>query len=442
MPPLVMTSGNLSEEPIAFTNADAALRLAPLVDGFLMHDREIEAPCDDSVVRCVEGAVMPVRRSRGYAPLPVRLARGGPCVLAVGGELKAAACLAHGDRAIMSCHIGDMGAAETLAALARAAAHLARLFRAAPEIVAADMHPGYLSAQWAARFAAEKNIPLVRVQHHEAHVAALMAEHGRLETPLIGACFDGTGFGRDGTIQGSEVLAVEGGVFRRAAHLRPFALPGGDASIGHPWRTALALLHAAGLDWSESLPPCRAADDRRRRVLRQQLEKNLHCAETSSMGRLFDAVAALAGVTQSITYEAEAAMRLEALAEGAADATDGYPLPVGDGEPLVIDWRPAVDAITRDVLAGVAAAAIAARFHRGVAAMIVDVCRRIRAATGIGAVGLTGGVFQNPLLVRLAFAGLGAAGFEVLMHHRVPPNDGGLALGQAVLARAARRSAR
>jgi hydrogenase maturation protein HypF len=446
LPPLVMTSGNLSEEPIAFTNADAASRLAALVDGFLMHDREIHAACDDSVVRCVAGAVMPIRRSRGYAPLPVRLAESGPCVLAVGGELKATVCLARGTAAFMGPHIGDMGNLETLDALERSATHLLGLFDAAPEIVACDMHPGYLSAQWARRFAADRGIPVVAVQHHEAHVAALMAEHGLRDEPLIAVCFDGTGYGRDGTIHGGEVFLAEQGRLRRAAHLEPFPLPGGDASIMHPWRMALALLYAAGLDWSDRLAPCAAATDGERRLLRQQLEKNLNCAATSSMGRLFDAVAALAGVAESITYEAEAAMRLEAFAARSGSSGDFYPLPVTEGRPLRIDWRPLVAAAAGDAAAGVDAATIAARFHRGVAAMVTDVCDRLRAETGISRAGLTGGVFQNAWLVRLVGERLRAAGFDLLLHHRVPPNDGGLALGQAVFARAeacaARRAAR
>ncbi|MFM8705750.1 MAG: carbamoyltransferase HypF, partial [Planctomycetia bacterium] len=434
MPPLVMTSGNLSEEPIVHDNDVAAERLKPLVDGFLMHDRPIEVPCDDSVVRCVAGITLPIRRSRGYAPMPVRLAHGGRSVLAVGGELKATLCLAHDDQAIMSQHIGDMGNLETLDALARTAEHLMRLYHMAPEIIAADMHPGYLSTQWAARCAAERGIPLVQVQHHEAHVASLMAEHGRTDEPLIGVCFDGTGFGRDGTIWGGEIFAVQGGVFRRAAYLEPFSLPGGDASVRHPWRTALAMMHAAGCDWNESLAPTRAAGDAELRLLHQQLERNLNCVATSSMGRLFDGVAALAGVKQSITYEAEAAMNLEALA-GAAEESGAYRFAVGGGAPVRIGWQGVVRQIAADAVAGVSAQAIAARFHRGVAETIAEACGRLRAEGAGNAVGLTGGVFQNAVLVRQAIDALHRAGFEVLCHERVPANDGGLALGQAVLGR-------
>jgi hydrogenase maturation protein HypF len=435
MPPLVMTSGNLAEEPIVYENAAAAVRLAPLVDGFLLHDRPIHVPCDDSVVRCAAGTVMPIRRSRGYAPLPIRLAAGGRSVFAVGGELKAAVCLAYDDQAIMSQHIGDMGNIESLDAVSRTADHLLRLFGVTPELVAADMHPGYLSTRWARQFAHERGIPFVPVQHHEAHVAALLAEHGRSVDGIIGVCFDGTGFGRDGTIWGGEFFAVADGALRRAAHLETFPLPGGDACIRHPWRTALAMLHAAGVGWDERLAAVRAAGAAERRMLAQQIEKAINCPTTSSMGRLFDAVAAVVGARQSVTYEAEAAMNLEALAADAMGEGGIYPFTVSIGAPLRVGWRGVLAAAVADVTAGVAPAVIAARFHRGVAAMIAATCAEMRRRGAGSTVGLTGGVFQNPLLLELAIDELHGQGFEVLCHERVPANDGGLALGQAVLAR-------
>ena len=436
MPPIVMTSGNLSEEPIVHENDAAIQRLGSLVDAFLMHDRPIEVACDDSVVRCAAGASMPIRRSRGYAPMPIGLREAGPAVLAVGGELKAAVCLAHDDQAIMSQHIGDMGNLETLESLDRTAAHLMRLFRVEPAVVAADMHPGYLSTGWARRFATDRGIPLVQVQHHEAHVASLLAEHRRSLDGMIGVCFDGTGYGRDGTIWGGEFFAVSQGVFRRAAHLAVFPLPGGDASIRHPWRAALAVLHAAGLDWDSRLAPLRAAAGADLPVLKRQLEATLNCVQTSSMGRLFDAVAALAGVKQSITYEAEAAMHLETLASGAAGDLGGYAFAVEDAEPMRVGWQPVVRAVAADAIEGMPPAVIAARFHAAVASMIVDVCTRLRAQRAGETVGLTGGVFQNALLMQMTIEELHRAGFEVLVHQRVPANDGGLALGQAALARA------
>ena len=453
LPPLVMTSGNLSEEPIVRDNAAAARVLGAIADGFLFHDRDIHMACDDSVVRCVAGAAVPLRRSRGYAPLPVPLGGDGPSVLAVGGELKSAVCITRRDHAFMSQHIGDLGNLETLDALGRTVGHLLRLFRVEPEAVVADLHPGYLSTEWARRFAAERGIPLVHVQHHEAHVAALRAE-ARLEDaePLIGVCFDGTGYGRDGTIQGGEFFVGDGRGLRRAAHLDHFPLPGGDASIRHPWRTALAMLHAAGVPWDDRLPSLRAAHGAA--VLRHQLERRLNCVATSSMGRLFDAVASLAGVRHEVSYEAEAALNLEALAAGQADAGRyGFELPEGcvgeqdgardDGTDgtgarvpaLRIGWRPVVAAVASDAVAGVPAERIAARFHAGVAAMIVEICSRLRASGAGETVGLTGGVFQNAVLVELALASLAAAGFRVVMHRVVPPNDGGLALGQGVAMR-------
>ena len=435
MPPLVMTSGNLSEEPIVHENEKALTTLGPLVDAFLMHDRPIHVACDDSVMRCAAGTAMPIRRSRGYSPMPIGLGAPGPAVLAVGGELKAAVCLAHADQAIMSQHIGDMGNLETLESLDHTAAHLLRLFDVTPAIVAADLHPGYLSTGWARRCAVERGIDLVQVQHHEAHVASLLAEHGRPLDGVIGVCFDGTGYGRDGTIWGGEFFAVSEGVLRRAAHVATFPLPGGDASIRHPWRTALAVLQAAGHPWDPRLAPVQAAAETERRVVGQQVSKNLNCVATSSMGRLFDAVAALAGVKQSITYEAEAAMHLEALASEAAGDVGGYAWAFDDGEPMRVGWQPVVRAVAADVLTGQGPTTISARFHAAVARMIAEVCIRLRAQGAGETVGLTGGVFQNAWLTQRAIDELHRQGFEVLVHQRVPANDGGLALGQAVLAR-------
>ncbi len=440
MPPLVTTSGNRAEEPIVCDNVEAAARLGDLADGFLMHDRRIVAACDDSVVRCVVGGAMPIRRSRGLAPLPIRLGVAGPSVLAVGGELKAAICLARGEEAVVSQHIGDMGSLETYESLGRAADHLLAVFQATPEAVACDLHPGYASTAWARRFAEARGIPLVAVQHHEAHLAALLTDQGSLGSRIIGVCFDGTGYGRDGTIQGGEFITAHRGEFRRAAHLDPFPLPGGDASIRHPWRAAIAVLHAAGIDPVDSLPPCVAAAAACR-ILERQLATGFACVATTSMGRLFDAVASISGVRHSTSHEAEAAMALEAIAAPVCDPREPYPFrimsPAAAGSPLRIDWRQAVQAVVRDVHAGVPTAEIAARFHHGVAGLIASVCRRLRDETGIGAVGLTGGVFQNAVLVRLAVDRLRAGGFDVLLHERVPPNDGGLALGQAVIAREA-----
>jgi hydrogenase maturation protein HypF len=457
LPPLVMTSGNLAEEPVAIDNGAAVRQLGGIADGFLLHDRPIHVPGDDSVVRCVAGTSLPIRRSRGHVPLPVRLTADGPCLLAVGGELKAALCLALGDRAIMSQHVGDVGNLETLTALDHMAEHLLTLFAAEPVAIVADQHPGYLSADWAARFAAARGIPLLLVQHHEAHAAALLTEHfGGPCMPAEGrclvACFDGTGYGPpspiDGTgstIRGGEFFLADEAGIRHVASLAPFPLPGGDAAIRHPWRTALALLHAAQIPWDERLAPVRATTQVERRLLAQQLDRGLACTPTTSMGRLFDAVAALVGGPQSVTFEAEAALALESWAARCPDPDDGRlafsvgPSPASG--PFLIDWRELTAAIVADLLAGEAAERVAARFHQAVIRLI-DSVRRHLAPHIPTAVGLTGGVFQNATLVEQAAVTFRRAGCDVLLHHAVPPNDGGLALGQVALARQRRIPAR
>jgi hydrogenase maturation protein HypF len=371
-------------------------------------------------------------------PVTVPLGAPGPSVVAVGGELKAAVCVTRGAEAILGEHLGDAENLETLESLERSVAHLLAVLGVEPVAVAADLHPGYLSTAWARRFAAARGIPCVAVQHHEAHAAALLAErHGgdmAAAEGFIAACCDGTGYGRDGSIQGGEFLVVENGRLRHAAGLEPFPLPGGDAAIRHPWRTAHAVLHAAGLACDERLPVARAGTDAERRMLAGLLARGTGAVACSSMGRLFDAVAALVGVKQSISYEAEAAMLLESLA-AEAGAEPGYAFEVRDGEIQRIEWRGVVAAVVRDVLGGVPAAVIAARFHAGVAMLVAEVATRLRARGAGGVVGLTGGVFQNAVLTERTAAALGQAGFEVAIHRLVPPNDGGLALGQAVLAR-------
>ncbi|MFN8377501.1 MAG: carbamoyltransferase HypF [Anaerolineae bacterium] len=310
--PLVMTSGNWSGEPIAYSDETARERLAPLADAFLMHNRPIEQPCDDSVVRVFRGVALPVRRSRGYAPFPVSLPQSVPPLLAVGGELKNAFCLAQDDHAFLSSHIGDVETLETVDALERAVRHFERLYGIVPERIVCDLHPGYASSRWAEREAARRGIPLVRVQHHHAHIAGLMAEQGlHAAEPVLGVCFDGTGYGTDGKIWGGEVLLTGKTGFRRLAHLKYVPLPGGDGAIRHPARAALAHLWAAGVPWTDDLPPVVATTEAERRVLRRQLETGFNAPLTSSAGRLFDAAAALAGVRQIVTYEAQAAMEFE-----------------------------------------------------------------------------------------------------------------------------------
>jgi hydrogenase maturation protein HypF len=425
---LVMTSGNYSEEPIATDNAEALERLANLADAFLLHDRDIHARCDDSVTRVFAGAELPIRRSRGYAPYPVHLPFTVRPALAVGGELKNTFCLTRERYAFLSQHIGDMENYETLRFLEQMVGQLERTFRIQPELVACDMHPSYLSTRFAQEMAAAAGLPLVQVQHHHAHIAACLAENGhRGERPAIGVAFDGTGYGTDGAIWGGEFLVADYASFHRAVHLKYVPLPGGDAAIRRPYRVALAYLWAAGLPWEEGLPPVRAAAPAERSVLARQMERGLNTVPTSSMGRLFDAVAALAGVRQEVNYEAQAAMELEGTTDPGETGAYEFAL------DTAIDPAPVIRAVVADVRAGVSAGRISARFHNGLARMVSTVCERLRAETGLEEVVLSGGVFQNVTLLGKVLPLLQEAGFRVYTHRLVPPNDAGVALGQAII---------
>ena len=429
---LVMTSGNYSEEPIATDNAGARQRLGHLADVFLFHDRDIHARCDDSVTRIFDGVELPVRRSRGYAPYPVHLPFSAPQILAVGGELKNTFCLTRDRYAFLSQHIGDMENYETLRFFEQMVEQLERTFRVEPEIVAYDLHPGYLSTKYALGLEMADG-SLQPVQHHHAHVAAVMAENGLPgDRSVIGVAFDGTGYGTDGAIWGGEVLVADYATARRVAHLKYVPLPGGDEAIRRPYRTALAHLWAAGVNWEAGLPPVDAASDLERSVLRQQLEREVNTIPTSSVGRLFDAVSALAGVRQRVNYEAQAAIELEMRVD--PEVEDAYAFALGDDG--VIDPAPLIRAVVDDVRAGAPAGTIAAKFHNGLAEVVVDVCRRQREETGLDTVALSGGVFQNVTLLGLVVPRLRDADFTVTTHRQVPPNDGGIALGQAVVAAA------
>ena len=430
---IVATSGNRSGEPICTGDEDAAHRLGPLADAFLTHDREITTPCDDSVVRIAGAAGQPVRRSRGYAPMPLTLPVEVAPTLAVGGELKAAFCLAAGRDAWMSPHIGDLEDLETLAAMERSTAVFARLHRVDPELLAADRHPGYLSRRWALEQAGGREV--VEVQHHHAHVASLMAEHGLDGSrPLIGVAFDGTGFGpalRGGAAAwGGELLIADYEGFERAGHLSELPLPGGDAAVRNPCRIAVAYLAACGIPLDESLAPVRACEERERLIVRRQALTGAGCVPTTSMGRLFDAVASLLDVRHRVTYEGQAAIELEGLAALARHAPE---LPLAPDEHGVIDPAPLLAALAAAVSAGVGTPELALGFHHAVARATARAVSRLALRVPPRA-GLTGGVFQNELLSRLCRERLHAAGIEVLEHRIVPPGDGGLALGQAVVA--------
>jgi len=457
---LVLTSANLAGEPIVTDDDAAVTRLAGIADAWLRHDRPIHVPCDDSVLAVVDGEELPLRRSRGYAPLPVSLPVPVRPALAVGGDLKNTFCVASGRYAWLSAHVGDLEDLATQEAFERATGHLAELVSVTPEVLVADLHPGYRSTRWARRTASRPGSPgqpgleLVTVQHHHAHVAAVMAEHGLDGTePVVGVALDGTGYGPDGAIWGGELLLADYAGFRRLAHLAYVPLPGGDATVRRPYRMALAQLWAAGVPWDDDLPCVAACPPAERAVLARQLERGLACVPTSSAGRLFDAVSALAGVRQVVDHEAQAAMELQALAEVAiavpGATEDAYPLPLlpggpaagssSGGAPGTWDVGTLVRAVVADVRAGLPAGVVGARFHRGLAAAVVDAAAGAAAATGHRRVALSGGVFANTLLVRLVVSGLRRAGLEVLRPRRVPPNDGGLALGQLVVgARAGR----
>ena len=455
--PLVMTSGNLSEEPIATDNDEARQRLSSLADAFLFHDRDIHIRCDDSVVRVfshqssvisnqlsvisqtehatsrsipVGRNVYPIRRSRGYSPFPVKLPFEVPQILATGSELKNTFCITNKNYAFLSHHIGDMENYETLKSFEQGVEHFERLFRVKPVALAHDLHPNYLATRYALQRSERDNLPAIAVQHHHAHIAACMAEHGLDGShPVIGLAFDGTGYGDDGAIWGGEILVADYRGYQRLGQLEYFPLPGGDAAIRKPARTALALLWSLGLDWDERLASVAEFCAEDRTTLRVQLEKKINTPMTSSMGRLFDAAAALAGVRQSVNYEAQAAIEFEAL----ADPLEGEKYPFTWNPPKV-EVRGAVEALTADALVGVPIQKISARFHNGLAEVCRVICLEMREKFGINEVALSGGVWQNITLLGRVLSLLENDGFRVYIHQEVPTNDGGLSLGQAVIA--------
>ena len=442
---LVMTSGNLSEEPIATDNDDARMRLANLADAFLMHDRDIRTRCDDSVVRVfspspvtdgggVGVGVYPLRRSRGYAPFPVRLPFDAPPLLATGAELKNTFCITRERYAFLSHHIGDMENYETLRSFEDGVAHFERLFRVAPRALAYDLHPNYLATRYALERTEREGLPAIGVQHHHAHIAACMAEHGLSgDHPVIGVAFDGTGYGDDGAIWGGEILIADYAGYRRAFHLDYIPLPGGDKATREPWRIALAWLRKAGIEWSDDLPSVHAADERAHQVVRTQIERGTNAPLTSSMGRLFDAVAALAGVRQTVNYEAQAAIEFENQCSvvSSRDSEANYELGIANS---IIDPIPMIHSVVADMRAGVPIDEISARFHNGVAEMVARVCVLAREQFSVNEVALSGGVWQNMTLLARTIDLLRRDEFIVYIHRQAPANDGGLALGQAVVA--------
>ncbi|MFH1027551.1 MAG: carbamoyltransferase HypF, partial [Pseudomonadota bacterium] len=460
---LVMTSGNVSDEPVAFEDDDALRRLAGIADYFLLHDRPIHIRSDDSVMRVFQGRPLFYRRARGYAPRAVTLPFRTRPILAAGAELKSAVCLADRERAFLSQHIGDLQNDSTNDSFRHTVAHLSEILQIEPQAVACDLHPDYLST----RFGEESGLPLVRVQHHHAHLASCMAENG-LDGTAIGVILDGTGYGDDGSIWGGEFLVGGYHGYQRAGHFRPLPLPGGDAAVREPWRMALSYLHAAiGNDaFIIDHPLSKRLGERERGLFSSMLLRGINSPLTSSCGRLFDAVAALLNIRHFVSYDGQAAIELEALAElgtiggekkspfakgdsgGFASDTKfksppaplcqrggySYSISLHSDAPLQLDFSPLFPEILADMRAGVQAALIAYRFHATLASAVVEACLQIGKSTDLDRVVLSGGVFQNRLLSEMVYTSLASQGFNVFTHRLVPPNDGGIALGQAAIA--------
>ncbi|MCG3210235.1 MAG: Carbamoyltransferase HypF [Anaerolineae bacterium] len=452
--PVVATSGNLSDEPICIDNDEARQRLGHIADAFMLHNRPIQRHVDDSVAWLLEGETRLLRRARGFAPLPVLLRDDLPSILAVGAHLKNTVALSVKNQVFISQHIGDLETAESMHAFERVIADFLRLYEAEPVAIAHDLHPEYLSTKWTQEqlSIANDQLPMaddstqskivnqkskIAVQHHHAHLAACLAENGETG-PALGIIWDGTGFGADGAIWGGEFLWGNAADFERVAHLRPFRLPGGDAAVKEPRRVALALLWEmfgqAALK-RDDLPPIAALAAAERRLLGQMLAKGINAPVTTSAGRLFDGVAALIGLHQRVNFEGQAAMALEFAADPAESGA--YPLPVNSqfairNSQFVLDWQPLLEAILADVRRGVSPAVISARFHNALVESMVAVARQVGQET----VALSGGCFQNRLLTERAALALRQAGFKVLLHKHVPPNDGGISLGQIAVAAA------
>ena len=428
--PIVLTSGNVSDEPIAYVDDDARERLSPIADAFLTHDRPIHVRVDDSVARVSRGRPILLRRARGYAPEPLRLPLAASLpILACGAELKSTFCLVKGDRAVVSQHIGDLENFATLRSYEQGISHVSRLFDILPGVIACDLHPDYLSTKYARDRADAEALPLVAVQHHHAHIASCLADNG-VTGPVIGVAFDGTGFGPDGTIWGGEFLLADLRTYTRVGHLAPVPLPGGAAAIRQPWRMAVSYLDAA----YDGTPPDLAVLGRHADaapVIAAMGRRGINALPTSSVGRLFDAVAAILGLRDEVTYEGQAAVDLEQCADPYERASYRAGIDAGAvrGADLV---RAAVD----DLSTGTPIGTIAARFQNGLVDATARMCAEIRTATGVATVALSGGVFQNVLLTTRLVDALERNGFEVLTHSRVPPNDGGISLGQAAVAAA------
>ena len=427
---LVMTSGNVSEEPIVTDNNDAFTRLFDIADYFLVHNRDIKWGCDDSIVRNFMGREYPLRRSRGYVPVPVGLKQDVPQILACGGEMKNTICLTKGQNAFLSQHLGDL---ENLAAfdVYRATIQqLRHLLDITPEIIACDMHPDYFSTQYAKE---QKEIKVVAVQHHHAHIAGVMAEH-HLDGPVLGLAFDGTGWGPDHTLWGGEVLMVDKSGYKRVGHLEPLPMPGANAAINEPWRMAVSYLyHTFGKDLLHlKLPLLDHIPGEALNITLQMIRQKINSPLTSSLGRLFDGVAALCNICRQSRYEGQAAMRVEMTAGGDTKQTYAYEWEKTDS--YIIRLAPLVQDIVSDLLYGTPEPVVCKKFHNTLIRLFVSLCKTVRNDTGINEVALSGGVFQNVMLLEGMVRGLEDEAFTVYIHRQVPTNDGGISLGQAWVA--------
>jgi hydrogenase maturation protein HypF len=428
-PALVMTSGNLSEEPIVVSNTEALRRLPGIADWFLLHNRDIATRVDDSVVRIFERQERVLRRSRGFVPQAIDLDIESEQVLAVGAELKNTFCLTRGSHAILSQHIGDLENYETMCFFEETLEKMKHLFKVSPKAIAHDLHPDYRSTRMAIASGIDHRFA---VQHHHAHIASCMAEN-HLRGKVIGVAMDGTGLGTDGTIWGGEFLVADLAGFERRAHLRTVPLPGGDAAIRQPWRMALSYIRdSLGSQTHDDLAGFRVVPATHFKLVNTMLARGIQTVQTSSCGRLFDAVAALLGMGSEVTFEGQAAIALETVAE--PSITDRYEFDLRQGEPIEVDLRQTIGSIVRDIRRGRRVNEISACFHNTLSAAIVDVCCHIRKSDGLHRVCLSGGVFQNHLLLGLTVVQLRRFGFGVFLHAMVPANDGGISLGQAVIA--------
>ena len=424
--PVVATSGNLSNEPICIDEHEALQRLEGVADYFLVHNRPIVRHVDDSVARVICDREMVLRRARGYAPLPIHRKKALPCVLGVGAHLKNSIALSVGNEIFISQHIGDLETSEAFSTFRSTVADLPRLYEAKPNIIACDLHPDYLSTKHASRM----RLPALKVQHHFAHVLACLAEN-ELEGSVLGVAWDGTGYGTDGTVWGGEFLLTDEESFQRAAHFRQFRLPGGDAAVKEPRRTALGVLYEIWTDnliSDRRLAPIASFSNSELTVIAQMLSKGINSPLTSSAGRLFDAVASILGLRQRVTFEGQAAMELECAIRPHIDEL--YPFEIMNGSPSIVDWGPMIPEILLDLQKGESVGIISAKFHNTLAEIIVAVARKV----GAPRVLLTGGCFQNRFLIERSVRRLSEAGFQPYWHQRVPPNDGGIALGQIVAA--------